>query len=85
LTEVPFPKRKSERTPPGLLFQALQETLKPEVSRRTKALKPGLGAPKILRTTQMVNKLFDFLFLFVCHHVLAQTLDAYSQGSEEIT
>jgi hypothetical protein len=74
LTEVSFPKRKSERTPPRFLLQAFQEGLKPKVSSRAKSLKSGLGAPEILRTAEMVKKLFDSLFLFFCHHILAATL-----------
>jgi hypothetical protein len=77
LTKVSLPERKSERTPPGLLFQALQETLKAEVSCRTKALESGLSAPEILRATQMINELFDFLFFFVRHQALVVTRDAY--------
>jgi hypothetical protein len=84
LTKVSFPKRQSERTPPGPLFQAFQETLKAKVSRRTKALESGLSAPKILRATQMINELFNFLFFFVRHHALAVTLDAYPEETLRI-
>jgi hypothetical protein len=74
LTEVSFSERKSECASPGLLFQTLQKAFEAEVSSRTKALKSGLSASEILRATQMVNKLFDFLSFIVCHHILAATL-----------
>jgi hypothetical protein len=67
LTVIPFPKRKSKRALPRLLFQALQEALETEVSSGTEMLKSGLGAPEILCATQMINKLLDFLLFFLGH------------------